>query len=310
MKRYITYTLGLLVATSLSLTTLAQTDSTTVEEEVIINTGGMKVIVKEKKVEKTTNTAGDSITRKTETIEITTTRDVDEDEDVASMKDLERLVKEFKKEDAEPEFITTSWNRFHLGLNNLINNEGQLEPEKGYEKMSLSTSNSINFQWNIVTQAMNLFKGKLRLVYGVGIDYNNYRFKNNIRLNTDSVPLMITEDATNYDKNKLVTQHLNVPLMLNYRFSPKGEDGLYLSAGANFGYLIGSHQKMKWDDNGKNKSKIKDDYNLQQFRVGYEVQFGYKNVVLYGKYFPESIFKANMGPDVNSVSAGILIGKI
>ena len=310
MKRYITYTLGLLVATSLSLTTLAQTDSTTVEEEVIINTGGMKVIVKEKKVEKTTNTAGDSITRKTETIEITTTRDVDEDEDVASMKDLERLVKEFKKEDTEPEFITTSWNLFHLGLNNLINNEGQLEPEKGYEKMSLSTSNSINFQWNIVTQAMNLFKGKLRLVYGVGIDYNNYRFKNNIRLNTDSVPLMITEDATNYDKNKLVTQHLNVPLMLNYRFSPKGEDGLYLSAGANFGYLIGSHQKMKWDDNGKNKSKIKDDYNLQQFRVGYEVQFGYKNVVLYGKYFPESIFKANMGPDVNSVSAGILIGKI
>ncbi len=44
--------------------------------------------------------------------------------------------------------------------------------------------------------------------------------------------------------------------------------------------------------------------------MGYEVNFGYGNIVLYGKYYPESIFKANEGPDLSVVSAGILIGNI
>ena len=133
----------------------------------------------------------------------------------------------------------------------------------------------------------------------------------NITLNTDSMPLMVKEDGINYDKNKLVTQHLNVPVMLNFKVSPKGtEDDVYISAGANFGYLIGSHQKQVWDDNGKKKSKVRDDYSLEQFRVGYEVQFGYKNIVLFGKYFSNSMFKANQGPELRTVSAGILIGKV
>jgi hypothetical protein len=99
--------------------------------------------------------------------------------------------------------------------------------------------------------------------------------------------------------------------MLNFKLSPKNVDEeVYISAGANFGYLIRAHQKQVWDDNGKKKNKIRDDYNLEQFRVGYEVQFGYKNIILFGKYFPKSIFKTNEGPELRTVSAGILIGKV
>ena len=58
------------------------------------------------------------------------------------------------------------------------------------------------------------------------------------------------------------------------------------------------------------KNKIKDDYSLEQFRMGYEVQFGYNKIRLYGKYYPSSIFKQNEGPDLRTVSAGILIGSI
>jgi hypothetical protein len=193
----------------------------------------------------------------------------------------------------------------------LINKEGKLEADAGYSDFDIDGGKSVNLEWKIVTQAMNLYKGKVRLIYGIGIDYNNYRFKDNVDLMRDSVPLDYSVNTTNYKKNKLVTQYVNVPLMVNFKLGPKAsDDELWISAGANFGYRIGSHQKQVWDDNGKKKNKIKDDYSLEQFRMGYEVQFGYNKIRLYGKYYPSSIFKQNEGPDLRTVSAGILIGSI
>jgi hypothetical protein len=303
-----------LAAISATVLSVAQTDSTQVKEsqiqeiiipeETIIEGKNMRLILKEKQVIGKNGDGKDTVTK--HSFKIVTK---DRKERNAYQDELidELLVTE------GVDFIETSWSNFHLGLNNLLNRDGKLEPEPGskYGEMKISPANSINFQWDIVTQAMNIYQGKVRLVYGVGIDYNNYRFQENITLNTDSMRLMVTEDGINYDKNKLVTQHLNVPVMLNFKLSPKGtEDDVYISAGANFGYLIGSHQKQVWDDNGKKKSKVRDDYSLEQFRVGYEVQFGYKNIVLFGKYFSNSMFKANQGPELRTVSAGILIGKV
>ncbi len=300
------------VAISVTALSVAQTDSSQVKdsqtqevqipEETIIEGKNVRLILKEKQVIEETGDVKDTLTK--HSFEIVTK---DREERKAYEEDHidEHQVSE------GVDFIETSWSNFHLGLNNVLNSAGKLEPEEGYGNMAISAANSVNFQWDIVSQAMNIYQGKVRLVYGIGIDYNNYRFQKNITLNPDSMPLMVTEDGINYDKNKLVTQHLNVPVMLNFKLSPKGtEDDVYISAGANFGYLIGSHQKQVWDDGGKKKNKIRDDYSLEQFRVGYEVQFGYKNIVLFGKYFPNSMFKANQGPELRTVSAGILIGKV
>ena len=300
------------VAISVTALSVAQTDSSQVKdsqtqevqipEETIIEGKNVRLILKEKQVIEETGDVTDTLTK--HSFEIVT-------KDSEELKAYEEgQVDEHQVSDGV-DFIETSWSNFHLGLNNVLNSAGKLEPEEGYGNMAISAVNSVNFQWDIVSQAMNIYQGKVRLVYGIGIDYNNYRFQKNITLNPDSMPLMVTEDGINYDKNKLVTQHLNVPVMLNFKLSPKGtEDDVYISAGANFGYLIGSHQKQVWDDGGKKKNKIRDDYSLEQFRVGYEVQFGYKNIVLFGKYFPNSMFKANQGPELRTVSAGILIGKV
>jgi len=300
------------VAISVTALSVAQTDSSQVKdsqtqevqipEETIIEGKNVRLILKEKQVIEETGDVTDTLTK--HSFEIVT-KDREERKAYEEGQVDEHQVSE------GVDFIETSWSNFHLGLNNVLNSAGKLEPEEGYGNMAISAANSVNFQWDIVSQAMNIYQGKVRLVYGIGIDYNNYRFQKNITLNPDSMPLMVTEDGINYDKNKLVTQHLNVPVMLNFKLSPKGtEDDVYISAGANFGYLIGSHQKQVWDDGGKKKNKIRGDYSLEQFRVGYEVQFGYKNIVLFGKYFPNSMFKANQGPELRTVSAGILIGKV
>jgi hypothetical protein len=290
----------------------AQSDSTFSKEELILDKKGIKVVVKEKTIETTINALSDTIQRKKEVIEITANRedkDTETKDGIDTWEDVKKLVQEFSSD--EPEFVETSWNKFHFGLNNLMNTDGKLETANNYGSFEISTGNSINLQWDILTQAMNIYKQKIRLVYGIGIDYNNYRFKQSISMNTDSVPLFLTQDGVEYKKNKLVTQYLNVPLMLNFKLAPKNsDDELYISAGANFGYLVGSHQKQVWKDNGKRKSKVVDDFGLEKYRVGYEVQFGYNNIILYGKYFPKSIFQTNRGPELRTVSAGILIGKV
>jgi hypothetical protein len=290
----------------------AQSDSTFSKEELILDKKGIKVVVKEKTIETTINALSDTIQRKKEVIEITANRedkDTETKDGIDTWEDVKKLVQEFSSD--EPEFVETSWNKFHFGLNNLMNTDGKLEIANNYGSFEISTGNSINLQWDILTQAMNIYKQKIRLVYGIGIDYNNYRFKQSISMNTDSVPLFLTQDGVEYKKNKLVTQYLNVPLMLNFKLAPKNsDDELYISAGANFGYLVGSHQKQVWKDNGKRKSKVVDDFGLEKYRVGYEVQFGYNNIILYGKYFPKSIFQTNRGPELRTVSAGILIGKV
>lgn len=287
---------------------LAQTDTANAEKnknnvETILNGKNVQIVLKQKEVLQKKADGQDTVTKRLESVEIIAFGEHDEAQENDVVEDFEVI--------KGSEFIETKWNNFHLGLNNLLNSKGKLETETGYEKMGISPVNSVHFQWDIVTQAMNLYRGNVRLIYGIGIEYNNYRFQNDITLTADSVMLQVVEDVIEYDKNKLVTQHLNVPLLLNFKLSPKGiKDYVYVSAGANFGYRIGSRQKQVWKDNGKNKSETKADYNLEQFRIGYEVQFGYKNIVLYGKYFPNSMFKANHGPQLRTVSAGILIGKV
>ncbi len=215
-------------------------------------------------------------------------------------------------EKAEYELVTTDWFNMQIGLNNMLNANDQLEMPTGFENMEVSTGKSINFQIHFVQQALNIYRDNIRLVYGLGLDINNYRFDNDVILGYDSIGALMAEldTDTEYKKNKLVTQYLTVPLMLNLKLGRDDDKSFKISFGPNFGYLLTSHQKLKWSENGRQKSKIKEDYNLEKFRVGYELQFGYGPFVLFGKYYPNSMFKQDQGPDLRTVSAGILIGSI
>ncbi len=207
-----------------------------------------------------------------------------------------------------PKTVITKWNVMELGLNNTLSNNS-FEMPTAYANMELEGAKSINFHWGIIQQGVNLIKGKLRLIYGLGVEYNNYRFKQNIDLVKDSRPLeTVLNTQHEYTKNKLVTQYITAPLMLNYKSNPKDPDNSFnFSAGIQAGYLYGAHQKQKWSDGGKEKRKIKDDYNLADYRFGYVVNFGYSGFNLYAKYYPTPMFKDNRGPDLNTVAAGIII---
>lgn len=221
--------------------------------------------------------------------------------------DGEDVVELSKKK--KPKLVETSWNVMELGLNELLTPNGADLPAE-YAGMKIIPAKSINFHWGIVQQGINIGGGKLRLLYGLGIDFNNYRFEEDIDLVKGSNPLEYTvNDERNYKKNKLVSQYLTMPLMLNFKSNPQNENkSLNIAAGVHGGYLIQSHQKQKWHEDGsKEKRKIRGDYNFNQYRLGYALQFGYGDVNIYARYYPDPTFKDKKGPEVNTAAVGIVI---
>lgn len=232
---------------------------------------------------------------------------------ISEKKDSSNTTKSNTEEDyEEPEktkLLYTNYNQFHLGFNDLINAKNKLESDPNFKEMSLEQAKSINFQWTFITQHLNLYEKKVFLNYGLGIDYNNYRLRNDIDLveGSEQVTYTINEDR-DYIKNKLVSQYLTVPLNVSLRLkSKKHEEAFYLAAGINAGYLIRSHQKQIWDAPGKVKSKNRGDFDFLPFRIGYEVQIGFDRVVVYGKYYPESIFSDPNSPNLKMAAVGIVI---
>ena len=59
----------------------------------------------------------------------------------------------------------------------------------------------------------------------------------------------------------------------------------------------------------KNKIKDKDDhFNLRDFRYGLTARLAYGDFGFFANYYPQSLFKDNMGPEMFPVTVGIHIG--
>lgn len=297
----------------------AQTDSTTTtttttktttggEDEVVIDGKRMRVVIKDK--EKVIIKDGDTtIIREADKIEIDIKDDDEMDEDWVEGEDEDGDEFEFSFGDDDEDEGMASFDFFStkFGLNNLLNTNDKFDMPVGHESMELTNGRSMNFELMFATHAVKIFRDNLRFIYGIGIDYNNYRFTQNVNLSREAEgPLLGTIDSLiDYKKNKLVTQYLTVPLLLNINLGPEGDEKFNLTFGPSFGYLIGSHQKQKWEDGSKEKRKIKDGYHLEDWRIGYQASIGYSGTMLYAKYFPNPVFQANQGPDVRTVAFGI-----
>ena len=111
-------------------------------------------------------------------------------------------------------------------------------------------------------QRINLIKKNVNLKYGLGIEYDNYRYKTssnlsylekNSYLNSLQAPSpVVIRDSISFSKNKLALNYITVPLMLNFiTNSANTKKGLSLSMGLSAGYLFGVRNKQKSEERGK-----------------------------------------------------------
>lgn len=283
-------------------TSFAQTDTSKSKKPVIINGKKIKITIDTKE--------GNGNRENTEIIINEDTLKIGYEPDNNPPKKSKDTNKKHKhhKDSKSTARVKSHWLNFDWGFNFLEYN-GTLDMPENYKDLDLENGKGCEFNLRIFEQEVKVAKS-FSFIYGVGVDWNNYRFKNNVDLYRDSSVLKYTINQNiDYKKNKLVSTYLTVPLLLKYKIGKaKGKDIFKIAVGPQFGYLIGSHQKRKWEENGKQKTKVKGDYNFDELRIGYSLYMGSGDINFYFRYFPESAFKKDKGPDVNTICAGIVFG--
>ncbi len=197
--------------------------------------------------------------------------------------------------------VSTNWIILDLGFANYTDRtnyitapaSGVIAPGLTKEDFSLRNNKSVDVNIWLFMQRLNLIKHVVNLKYGLGIELNNYRYDSPVRY--DKANNIFTKDLVrHYTKNKLATDYVTVPLMLNFNFTPNNHynKSFGFSAGVSAGYLYSSRQKMITTEDGKQKTH--DDMYLRPFKISYvaEVQLG--PVKLYGSLATQSIFEKGL----------------
>src|SRR3982750_571785 len=137
----------LLIGISMSLTGLAQTDSTETEKSDTIRVGGMIIIKK---------------------------RNRDKDTDV----------KVYHRKAKNPN-VSTNWWIVDLGFANYTDNTNypltSFAPGLDKDDFKLRTGKSVNVNIWLFMQKLNVIKKVVNLKYGLGVELNNYRYREPIK---------------------------------------------------------------------------------------------------------------------------------
>lgn len=213
--------------------------------------------------------------------------------------------------------ISTNFLMLDIGFNNLVDatnySASSVTGVNGYfpngteSMLDLTNGKSLNVNLWFFMQRVNLIKHIVNLKYGLGIEMNNFRYRNNIRYRFEPSDFIERDaDIANFEKNKLVAQYVTLPVMLHFDFNQKKGKPLGFSAGMSAGYLYASRQKLVSAARGK--EKIKNDFNLSPWRLSAIGELNLGPVTVYGSYALNPLFKNVL--DQAPYAVGLRLGKL
>lgn len=184
--------------------------------------------------------------------------------------------------------LTTNWWIFDLGFSNYSDKSNYVTaaasrfvgPGINKDALSLRSGKSRNVNIWFFMQKLNIAKHILNLKYGMGLELNNYNFENT-KLAFAKNPTNISTGTTDFKKVKLAADYVTIPIMLNINFTPNRKNGFSLSGGISAGYLYSARYKTVIDGD---KKKLKNDFDLEPFKLSYIGELAMGPVRLYGSY--------------------------
>jgi hypothetical protein len=211
--------------------------------------------------------------------------------------------------------VKTNWFILDLGFANFDDNTNygssaaqNYAPGSNGSWFDLKTGKSVNVNVWFFMQRLNVISHVVNLQYGLGLELNNYRYKQPIRYDDNppaiiDPPIVMLDNTPNrsYDKNKLAADYITAPLMLNFNFTPRRNDGFGFSAGVSAGYLYRARNKTITSDEGKKKAN--DDFDLERGKISYVGELNLGPVKLYGSYATNSMYER--GLDMTPYNVGI-----
>lgn len=194
-----------------------------------------------------------------------------------------------------------------VGLNALANQH----PGAGQSAVDLRPGGSRYVNLGLdYTQRLGGKRSPLYLVVGPEFAFNNYMLNGNdkwVSQNNVTSVVRETNPARQYDKTKLATAAVNLPLMLQLSLHDAHYRPTFsIAAGGFVGYRLSSWTKLKYTTDGTTyKDKDHGSYNLEDFQYGLQAIVGYGHLHLFAKYNLNPLFKADQGPDTQVVSFGL-----
>ena len=249
-----------------------------------ISLGNKEIIILEKELENAANEIGDDI--------LNSYKEDKEDK---------------KKKKDKPNSI---WSGFELGINGWLNSDNSLNMDSVNSNFGLNYGKSIAVNFNLWEVNAKIIKNNVFLTTGLGSEINNYRFEKNVRMIGNSNPLELqVEDSVKYIKSKFTIGYLNAPLYLTFATNPiKKGKRIFISPGVTAGWRFTSYNKRKIEvDGDESKSRNKDEFNLNPFRVNASLRVGYGDFVLFANYALTDLFQRGKGPDITPFSVGVRV---
>jgi len=205
------------------------------------------------------------------------------------------------------------WSGFEMGINAFANEDYSNYPAGLDNFMDLNLAKSIAVNLNFLQYDISLQKKKtnIGLVTGMGFEWNNYRFDQDITLKEENgviYPDSETYQEASIKKSKLTSLYLTVPLLMEFQIPVKNDHKIHMSAGLVGGLRLGTHTKIKYKRKGNtHKDKDRDDYNLQAFRYSAQVRLGYRAINLFASYGMTDLFRKNKGPELTPYTIGLTL---
>ncbi len=202
------------------------------------------------------------------------------------------------------------WNGLYLGFNQLAQGLAPLDPFSGnMEIWEVNPWKSRVWNLNFLKYSLNIVPNHVIVTTGLGIEWKNYNFKENIDLEEiDGELVPVVNNLLNYKNNKLHSWYFQIPLLFEFNTSEKSNRGFYVGAGVVGGIRVKSKMYKKYELNNRTvKSKIYDDFNLNPFQAILTVRVGFDRLTLFANYDLIPVFKQdeNKGDGLKTFSFGL-----
>lgn len=216
--------------------------------------------------------------------------------------------KEYRMSKKQSLFFYPMLNSFYIGFNGFAKSNYDQYAVKDFMDVKFATSLEVGFYF--IQGGIRLIGHTLGLVSGVGMSFNDYRFKNDYTIYKDPATGIIAPkflDSAHYpslDKTKLSVSYLDVPLLLQLNMPTPGKT-FYLLGGVEGGLNMGGHTKIKYGSGTKDKDH--GDLDINPFKATALVRAGTSDFQVYAKYNMTKLFENGKGPELTPLSFGICL---
>lgn len=196
-----------------------------------------------------------------------------------------------------------------LGMNGYVTSSNNINLPSDQALMELDFSKSRSVALNAMLKGADILNKRIYFSPGIGLNWTSYTFKNNVKLpTTNDTTEFFLDTIIAYDRYKLKANYLQVPLVIGIRLGQLDKTAFGLQLGISGGYNIGAKIKQKYSINDTQfKHRIKDDYNINPFKIEAMARLSIGQIGLYAKYSVIPLFQTNKAPALYPFSFGFTV---